>query len=310
MPTSFVDNFYVMDPYAPPPAGTTLTAVNFTVTDNNDNGVISRRGGDEIDGVDIRRVYNGDTVTVQLSNGDTVTVTGVTFYLADGREVFSPTDGTILQDATFVSSSFVTTNSSVTPAEMEITCFTPGTLIETPRGSRAIESLQVGDKVKTLDNGAQPVRWIGRRKVAGRFDFAPIRLLPGAIGNVREMRVSPQHRFLIRDWRAELLSGEPEVLIAAKHLVNADTVHVAPCAEVEYIHLCFARHEVIFAEGVATESFHPGDYILGRDRALIAELTTLFPELARARPDAVWDTARPVLKRHEAVLCGTDPLAA
>lgn len=301
MPTSFVDNFYVMDPWNPPPAGSSLTAVDLTVTDRNDNGVIARQGGDNINGVDIRAVYVGDTVTVEYPDGSTETITGVTFYLANGQEVFSPIDGKTLEDATFVSASWVPSNTSVTPEQMQLTCFTPGALIDTPDGPRAVETLSVGDKVKTLDNGAQTIRWIGRRVVRGAAEFAPIRFMPGAIGNTRALRVSPQHRMLIRGWRAELLYGEQEVLVAAKHLVNGDTIHCAPCDEIEYIHLCFDRHEVIFAEGVATESFHPGDMILGQDRALLAELKALFPELA-AGGQGMWDTARPVLKRFEAEL--------
>jgi len=309
MPTSYVDNFYVIDPYAPPPAGTALTAVDMTVTDQNNNGVINRFSNDSINGVDIRAVYNGDTVTVEYPDGSVETITGVTFYLANGQEVFSPTDGSTLQNATLVSATYVTSNTSVTPEEMEVTCFTPGTLLETPSGLRCIDDLVLGDPVTTMDNGVQHIRWIGRRKVRGQGDFAPIRFMPGAIGNARELRVSPQHRMLVRGWRAELVFGESEVLIAAKHLVNGDTIHIAPCDEVEYIHLCFDQHEVIFAEGVETESFHPGDYVLGQDRALMAELSHLFPELAKGDPARAWDTARPVLKRYEAALMGNAVLS-
>ncbi|MFC3119319.1 Hint domain-containing protein [Jhaorihella thermophila] len=153
-------------------------------------------------------------------------------------------------------------------------------------GARPVETLAVGDLVTTLDNGQQPIRWIGRRVVEGRGDFAPIRFRKGAIGNRRDLRVSPQHRMLVTGWRAELLFDEAEILVAARHLVNGDTIHPDPCGDIEYIHLMFDRHEVIFAEGVPTESFHPGDYVMAQDRALMAELTTLFPELKnRARMD-------------------------
>lgn len=294
----FIDNFYIMDPYAPPPPGTSLTRYDFEVNDRNKDDEIGA-GRDQIDGSRIQAAYPGDTVTVQLANGSTVTITGVTFYLRDGRQVFSPIDGSTLQDATFVSSSWVPTNVSVTPAQMQLTCFTPGTRIRTPSGGRRIEELKVGDQVITDDNGAQEIRWIGRRVVEGRGEFAPIRFMKGAIGNRRELRVSPQHRFLVTGSRAELLFDEPELLVAARHLVNGDTIHVAPCGQVEYIHLMFDRHEVIFAEGVRTESFHPGDYVLGQDRALMGELFSLFPELRR---DGGWPTARRVLKGYEAAL--------
>ncbi len=301
MPTSFVDNFYIMDPFAPPPAGTPLPAVNMTVTDQNNDGQISAQGGDSIDGVDIYASYPGDTVTVQYANGSTQTITGVTFYLRDGREVFSPIDGNTLQDATFVSASWVATNVPVTPVQMQLTCFTPGTRIRAPGGARMIETLKVGDLVSTLDHGAQAIRWIGRRRVEGTGDFAPIRFMKGAIGNRRTLRVSPQHRMMISGWRAELMFAAPELLVAAAHLVNGDTIHVAPCGTVDYIHLMFARHEVIFAEGIATESFYPGDHVLAQDRALMGELKALFPDLCRAGAGD-WRTARRVLKAHEAAL--------
>jgi hypothetical protein len=107
MPTTYNDQFYVIDPYAPPPVGTTLVAQRFDLVDQNDDGDVDRFNGDSIDGSDIRSSYPGDTVSVTLPNGTTVTHTGITFYLADGREVFTPTDGSILQTGTFAGSSAV-----------------------------------------------------------------------------------------------------------------------------------------------------------------------------------------------------------
>ena len=53
-------------------------------------------------------------------------------------------------------------DASVTP------CFTPGTLIATPRGEIAVQDLKVGDKVLTRDNGIQDIRWIGKKHIEGR----------------------------------------------------------------------------------------------------------------------------------------------
>jgi hypothetical protein len=74
--------------------------------DQNDDGDVDRFNGDSIDGSDIQSSYPGDTVTVTLATG-TVTHTGITFYLADGREVFTPTDGSILQTGTLAGTSAV-----------------------------------------------------------------------------------------------------------------------------------------------------------------------------------------------------------
>jgi hypothetical protein len=72
--------------------------------------------------------------------------------------------------------------------------------------------------------------------------------------------------------------------------------------EVTYIHVMFDRHEVIYAEGIATESFHAGDVGLGAvDEAAREELFAIFPEL-RSAPYRHGKTARTCLKAHEARL--------
>lgn len=75
-----------------------------------------------------------------------------------------------------------------------------------------------------------------------------------------------------------------------------------------YHHLMFDMHEVLLAEGIPTESFFPGDYIL-QDTDLHDEISTLFPEMI-GTVDGTWETARRVLRRQEAqVLCGDRMLA-
>lgn len=67
----------------------------------------------------------------------------------------------------------------------------------------------------------------------------------------------------------------------------------------EYFHILFDEHEIIFAEDAPTESFHPGQQALNTTtRRAQAEILEVFPELAADcdnRP-----TARMVLKSHEA----------
>lgn len=305
MPTTYTDQFFFIDPGNPPPNGTALTVQTLSVVDQDDNGFISPAGDDSFNGFDITAVWVGDTIRVWM-NGVRVTITGVTFYLAGGGAVFTPTDGTILSNATFIRSTYVNTSTQIAVGAFGPPCFVAGTGLLTPEGRRPIEEIAVGDLVWTRDRGAQVVRWHGVRKVAGTGDFAPIRFAPGAIGNERELLVSPQHRMLIEGWRAQLFFGEEEILVAAKHLVNGDTIHVACRPWVVYHHLMFDDHEILEAEGVPSESFHPGDWILMADAGVRREMRALFPELDPVPGLGGRVTARRVVRGGEARVLALD----
>lgn len=189
-------------------------------------------------------------------------------------------------------------------------CVARGTLIDTETGPVPVEDLRIGDMVHTLDGPARPVRWIGCRPVsaaelAADPSLRPIRISAGTFGPgrpARDLTVSPQHRILVDDWRAELFFGAQQVLVPAKGLINDLTIrtdHHAP--GVDYFHVLFDRHEVMLTEGLPTESFHPGEYAL-RDLAeeSRAELYKLFPELACSTGTP--ETARMVLRPWETAL--------
>lgn len=188
-------------------------------------------------------------------------------------------------------------------------CFTSGTLILTPDGEIPIDDLQTGDLVETLDHGAQPIRWIGRTKVAAhRMEtapaFRPVRIKKDALGSgkpARDMLVSPQHRILIEGWRAELHFGEPQVLVAALHLINDTTIiRATDVTQVTYIHLHFDRHEVIVSDNLESESFNPGPACIGSIPVDARnELFALFPELDLLKT-APFAAARPMISRREA----------
>jgi hypothetical protein len=159
-------------------------------------------------------------------------------------------------------------------------CFAKGTLIETPDGPRYIDSLSEGDLVTTLDHGPQRIRWIGGQKMPGTGVNAPVHFAAGALGNIRPLVVSQNHRMLVSGPMAELLFGQAEVLVAAKHLVNDTTIRIRPCAEVSYHHFLCDAHEVVFAEGCPAESLYPGaqtlDVLAPQDRD---EIVAAFPHL-------------------------------
>ncbi len=167
----------------------------------------------------------------------------------------------------------------------QLVCFTPGACILTGQGERPIETLQVGDMVVTRDQGLRPIRWIGQRAVKAHDLLAPIEFSGTGRGTGRGdaacgLRVSPHHRMLYTGHKANMLFGAPEVLVAAKDLVNGRDIRRRPIAEVTYIHLMFDHHEVIYADGIATESFHATDTLLtAMDVAAREAVFEVFPEL-------------------------------
>lgn len=184
-----------------------------------------------------------------------------------------------------------------------IICFTPGVMILTEQGPRPIETLVPGDRIVTRDNGVQTLRWMGNRTVSGKGKFAPISIAAHVLENcVSPLLVSPQHRMMFRGYQAELLFGQSEVLVAAKHLVDGHDVVAQPSEEITYIHLMFDQHEVIFANGAATESFHLADMGLSALSGISqSSLFDAFPHL-RSDLSSYGPTARLCLKQHEAQL--------
>lgn len=254
MAQTYTEQFYVMDPGNPPDPGTSLTVQTFQFTDRNDDGEISRAGGDTFEGHTITRVWDGDTVKVDIPGEGTVTLMGVTFYMQGHPAVFVPTDGAVLKDAVFLSSTYVTVSSQLDLDTLAPACFTPGTLIDTPGGPRTVEDIRAGDIVVTRDDGPQPVCWVARRRVCGSGDLAPVRIDAGGLNNTAPLIVSPQHRILIEGWPAELYAGEAALLVPALHLVNGTTIRRKPVKWVDYIHLGFASHALVRSAAQWSES--------------------------------------------------------
>nr|WP_309501333.1 Hint domain-containing protein [uncultured Roseovarius sp.] len=192
-----------------------------------------------------------------------------------------------------------------------VICFTPGTRIETPDGPRLVEELREGDRVQTKDCGAEEIQWVGSRRMTGARLFAlpglrPIRIRCGALGVERpdeELLVSPEHKMLVRGDVARALFNTPEVLVSAKDLINNDTISVdLSVREVTYIHLLLPRHQILWANGVETESFHPASAALSTlDQADRLRLLARFPAL-EFEPHTYGSFARRSLSGPEAAI--------
>ncbi|KIC29845.1 Hint domain-containing protein [Leisingera sp. ANG-M6] len=183
-----------------------------------------------------------------------------------------------------------------------IICFTAGTRIATSGGLRAIETLRPGDLVMTRDNGLQPVRWISQSTVPATGNLAPIRIKAGQFGAERDLLVSPQHRMLFSGSQASLLFGESEVLVSAVHMLNDRSIRREPGGTVTYVHVLFGQHEIIYAEGAASESFHPGvQAVSALEEPVREELFCIMPDL-RWHSGEGGRTARLCASRCEAAL--------
>lgn len=245
-----------------------------------------------------QEVIPGDSVTLSSGHVITLTPAGTLSVVPPASQSgltgpesvnfsYTAADGAGLTDLAFV---------TVTA----IPCFGKGTRISTASGPRAIESLRKGDMVHTRDHGLQPVRWIRSRTVEGKDRFAPIVFEAGALGDHDRLVLSPQHRVLVRNAKADLLFGEPEVLVAAKDLVNGDSIHVEERRKITYFHILFDRHQLVWSEGLLTESFLPGPYLMGLDREIRNEIVSLFPQVEEEAPTGIGISARMGLKSYEA----------
>ena len=257
----------------------------------------------------------GGVLTITHINGQPV-VAGSVITLGTGQQVTVNADGTltVVGDGDVEVTNFTYTLASSTGQTDtgfvivdSVPCFVAGTLVLTPDGEVPIESLRPGDLVMTKDDGAQPLRWIGQRRVEARGAFAPIAIAANTFGEHRPLMVSPLHRILIRDSLAEVLFGEREVLVAARDLVNDRSVRRVEGGTVTYVHILFDRHQVVFSEGLETESFLPGPQIAKSFEAeVIDEITALFPDLDPETGQGYSPAARRMLRCYEARLLRTE----
>jgi len=134
-------------------------------------------------------------------------------------------------------------------------CFLKGTKISTPSGDRLVQELQIGDEVQTL-TGRKTIKWIGYNKFtkeegrAWQDRVMPIRVARFAIGDHtphRDLYLSPLHCIFFN-----------ESLIPVIYLVNEASIAQgmpSDMSAIEYYHIEFDTHEVIYAEGALVESF-------------------------------------------------------
>jgi hypothetical protein len=266
-------------------------------------------------------VMDGDSITNEQPNDPTQTLAGnaigwdYTIEVTDGTNIYQigiidydingdgdydyPTAeqgyflgfiGSIPPLNTTLTINGIINNSVSIPISSFVPCFVSGTEIMTPMGPTIIENLTVGDSVLTANRGPQTIRWIGKRQITldeltKNPKLRPVRIMASALGlglPKRDLLISRQHRMLAQSKIAERMLGEAEVLVPAIKLTELPGIFVDEAVEeVEYFHLLFDQHEVIYAEGAPTESLFTGPEALKAiSPEAREEILTIFPEVA------------------------------
>jgi hypothetical protein len=150
-------------------------------------------------------------------------------------------------------SDFIASSDTIGTTVTLTPCFAAGTSIAAERGPVAVEALREGDRVLTSSGGVRPVRWIGRRAIdltrhPHRWLVEPIRIRKDAIADgqpYRDVLVSPDHALFMQG-----------MLVPARLLVNgASIVRETTERRVTYYHVELDGHDIIFADGMAAESY-------------------------------------------------------
>jgi hypothetical protein len=135
-------------------------------------------------------------------------------------------------------------------------CFLKGTRILTAGGERTIEDLAIGDLLPTMFGGMRPVQWIGRYPMKRSDpskpwvkDTLPVRIARSALAPD-----VPHSDLYVTGGHSLLIDG---VLVPAELLINGTTItrdDVREYNELEFLHVKLESHDVIYAEGVPTET--------------------------------------------------------
>ena len=193
-----------------------------------------------------------DPTHVLLIGVTPTTSGGVTTWAQNANRFLLTTGGPDTDLATNPLTLNSTSATYTPPSGTTISCFVSGTRIATPAGFALVENLAEGDLVTTISGDAKPVIWAGQRTLRVSLHrnpelVRPVTIRAGAFGDglpVRDLTVSADHNVFVDG-----------VLIPAKCLVNDLNVVFSDVERVTYHHIELAAHDVVFAEGLPTETY-------------------------------------------------------
>ncbi|RPE67418.1 lamin tail-like protein [Pacificibacter maritimus] len=185
-----------------------------------------------------------------------------------------------------------------------VACYAPDTLIDTPTGPRAVQTLLPGDLVHTLDHGPQPICWVRSSDhplEATRVNDMPVIIKAGALGAGKpttDLIVSPQHRVLVGGGGQLEAQFKTESLAPAKSLVSLPGIRqMQGKKSITWIHFACERHEVVSANACLTETLLVGPMVVkNMTDAERIDLIKVFGAGSRCKAALNGPPARPCLR--------------
>ncbi len=181
------------------------------------------------------------------------------------------------------------------PVNNFVPCFTNGTKLTTRHGEKSVENLLAGDELLTFSDSENQLefskisrvfhRRLSKRDLCNNPKLRPIRIMAGSLGEglpKQDLSVSRQHRMLIKSKIAQRMFEQNEVLVSAIKLVELPGIFIdEDVKSVEYFHLLFNEHKIVFAEGAPTESLFTGPEALNAiSPEAREEIINIFPEIS------------------------------
>jgi len=231
----------------------------------NPNGTLIISGPNEEDDMEtviIKNYVYGDTIKINYDNDLSSSAILTTSYNSANHELTIYSNGKSLLtledfyqgDNSTTSATTQTINGDV---YLVLSCFLPGSIIQTQDGATSVEEVSVGDMVVAFINGtatSRRVTWTGQAHCNVRAHLPddeagyPVRILKDAIADgvpFKDMLITSEHCLFF--------DGK---FVPARMLVNGRSIFFdKSITSYDYYHIETEDHSVIMADGVLTESY-------------------------------------------------------
>lgn len=210
----------------------------------------------------ITGIQVGDTIIIDgvTSDGINETEDGIYTLTQNGTELqatgrFQPVLANGVEGFTVYTDA--NGNTVLTAVAYSNICFLAGSMVRTPEGDVAVETLRSGDQVVAYVDGQNVTRdvvWAGVAHAKIKADMPddvagyPVRILKNAISEgvpYKDMLITAEHCLFI--------DGK---MVPARMLVNGSTIfYDRSITDYDYYHIETAEHSVLIVDGMLTESY-------------------------------------------------------